>query len=44
MGVSFSLQMFADFAQKIWDKMVELQRRKERAYNMTHDGKCLKIT
>lgn len=31
--------MFADIAQKIWDKMVDLQRRKDRVYNMTHDGK-----
>lgn len=31
-------KVFADIAQTIWDKKVDLQRRKERAYNMTHDG------
>lgn len=40
--ISFSLQLFADHAQEIWDKMVDFQRRKERVYNMTHDGKRLK--
>ncbi|XP_043092103.1 F-box DNA helicase 1 isoform X2 [Puntigrus tetrazona] len=29
---------FADAAQTLWDQMVELKSRKERAYNMTHDG------
>ncbi|XP_065103943.1 F-box DNA helicase 1 isoform X3 [Paramisgurnus dabryanus] len=30
--------VFANIAQKLWDKMLELERKKERAYNMTHDG------
>ncbi|XP_051544613.1 F-box DNA helicase 1-like [Myxocyprinus asiaticus] len=30
--------IFAGIAQDLWDKMVELQRRRERVYNMTHDG------
>uniref|UniRef100_A0A8C2E6V1 F-box DNA helicase 1 n=1 Tax=Cyprinus carpio TaxID=7962 RepID=A0A8C2E6V1_CYPCA len=29
---------FAGIAQKLWDQMVELKSRKERVYNMTHDG------
>uniref|UniRef100_A0A672RTW2 F-box DNA helicase 1 n=1 Tax=Sinocyclocheilus grahami TaxID=75366 RepID=A0A672RTW2_SINGR len=29
---------FAGLAQKLWDQMVELKSRKERVYNMTHDG------
>ncbi|XP_059366881.1 F-box DNA helicase 1-like isoform X1 [Carassius carassius] len=29
---------FATAAQKLWDQMVELKSRKERVYNMTHDG------
>lgn len=29
---------FAGIAQNIWDQMVELQTKKERVYNMTHDG------
>uniref|UniRef100_A0A673MZN2 F-box DNA helicase 1 n=1 Tax=Sinocyclocheilus rhinocerous TaxID=307959 RepID=A0A673MZN2_9TELE len=29
---------FSGAAQKIWDQMVELKSRKERVYNMTHDG------
>ncbi|KAK7149839.1 hypothetical protein R3I94_009223 [Phoxinus phoxinus] len=29
---------FAGIAQNLWDQMVELQTKKERVYNMTHDG------
>ncbi|XP_016299536.1 F-box DNA helicase 1-like isoform X1 [Sinocyclocheilus anshuiensis] len=29
---------FAGLTQKLWDQMVELKSRKERVYNMTHDG------
>ncbi len=35
---SLSLQAFAGAAQKLWDQMVELKTRKERVYNMIHDG------
>ncbi|XP_051976792.1 F-box DNA helicase 1-like [Xyrauchen texanus] len=30
--------IFAGIAQDLWDKMVELQPKRERVYNMTHDG------
>ncbi|KTF83776.1 hypothetical protein cypCar_00040719 [Cyprinus carpio] len=29
---------FAGAAQKLWDQMVQLKSRRERVYNMTHDG------
>ncbi len=35
---SLSLQAFAGAAQKLWDQMVELKTRKERVYNIIHDG------
>ncbi|KAL1275553.1 hypothetical protein QQF64_035176 [Cirrhinus molitorella] len=30
--------VFAGAAQELWDQMVELKSRRERVYNMTHDG------